>query len=63
MSKIEIGEASISKGAGLFFRRYVYGYFEVAMFAHGFEASRYLDADEMREIRDWINRELGDDDA
>lgn len=60
MGKIEIGEASVSNGAGLSFGRGWLVDFEVAMFAHGFEASRTLNADELREIRDWINRELGD---
>lgn len=35
------------------------GYF-VSLSGYGVEASRFLSADDLRDIRDWINRELGE---
>jgi hypothetical protein len=46
-------------GADLDIRSYGNG-FAVRLDGHGFEASRILSPDDLRDIRDWINRALAE---
>lgn len=63
MGKLEFGDTCGNDGAGISLQRTLSGKARLDMFGWGFEAYRYLDADDLREIRDWINRELGEDNA
>lgn len=63
MSMIKFGDKCNEDGAGISLERPSSGRFRIEMFGWGFEAYRHLNADEMRAIRDWVNRELGEDDA
>jgi hypothetical protein len=37
------------------------GRYQLQLSGHGFEANHYLSEDDLRELRDWINEEIGDD--
>lgn len=63
MSMIKFDDKGDRNGAGVLFEPTVDRRFRVEMFGWGFEAYRYLNADDLREIRDWINREMGEDNA
>lgn len=36
------------------------GRYQIQLSGHGFEASNFLSEDDLRELRDWINEELGE---
>lgn len=37
------------------------GRFQLLLSGHGFEASNFLSEDDLRDLRDWINEALGND--